>query len=141
MRPPRRILPSLVCSVLAVSVFAFAASTTVAQTAGQLPHAWSEAVFSLAEKIAAVLGTSRSFVLQVNEVSTVAAVDPASIRQTLEDDIAVRGARSVSAPADAQVQVTISENLGGFVLVAEIRRQDAQQVAVVPVAGTDELPP
>lgn len=124
-----------------VSLFAFAASATVAQTPGQLPHAWSEAVYTLAEDIAAALGTSHSFALDVNQVSTAAAVNPASIRQTLEDDIALRGAHSVAAPADAQVQVTISQNLAGFVLVAEIRRQDARQVAVVSVAATDELPP
>jgi hypothetical protein len=141
MRLPRRKLPCIVPSILAVFFFGFPARATAAQTAGQLPHAWSEAVFTLAEKIAAALGTSHLYVLEVNEVSTVAAVDPASIRQTLEDDIALRGARSVSAPADTQVQVTISQNLAGFVLVAEIRRQDVQQVAVVPVASTDELPP
>jgi|SRR3984885_7306861 len=141
MRLLRRILPSIVPSILAVFFLGFAARATVAQTAGQLPHAWSEAVFTLAEKIAAALGTSHSYVLEVNEVSTAAAVDPASIRQTLEDDLALRGARAVLASADTQVQVTISQNLAGFVLVAEIRRQDAQQVAVVPVASTDELPP
>src|ERR1700683_276357 len=141
MRLHRRILPRIVPSILAVFFFGFAPRAMTPETAVQLPHAWSEAVFTLAEKIAAALGTSHSYVLEVNEVSTVAAVDPASIRQTLEDDIALRGARSVSAPADTQVQVTISQNLAGFVLVAEIRRQDVQQVAVVPVASTDELPP
>jgi hypothetical protein len=141
MRPPRRILPSTLCSIVAVFFFALAARATIAQTPGQLPHAWSEAVFTLAEKISAALGTSHTFALELNEVSTVAAIDPASLRQTLEDDLALRGAKSSAAPADAQVQVTISQNLAGFVLVAEIRRQDAQQVAVVPVATSDELPP
>src|SRR6202167_1102046 len=141
MRSPRRILPSIVRSILAVSLFAFAASATVAQTPGELPHAWSEAVYTLAEKTAAALGSSHSFVLEVNEVSTVAAIDPVSIRKTLEDDLALRGARLAASGADAQVQVTISQNLAGFVLVAEIRRPDGLQVAVVPVASTDELPP
>src|SRR6202050_634371 len=114
MRLHRRILPRIVPSILAFFFFGFAARAMAAQTAGQLPHAWSEAVFTLAEKIAAALGTSHSYVLEVNEVSTAAAVHPARIRQTLEDDIALRGARSVSAPADTQVQGTISQNLSGL---------------------------
>jgi hypothetical protein len=98
-------------------------------------------VYALAQKIAVALGTSHSFSLDVKDVSASAPADPASIRQTLEDDIALRGARSAPAPADAQVQVSISQTVAGFVLVAEIHRGDAQQVAVVSVASTEELPP
>jgi hypothetical protein len=141
MRPPRRILVSIPRCILAVSLFAWAASPSLGQTPGQLPNAWSEAVYTLAQKIAVALGSSHSFALDVKDVSLAAPADLESIRKTLEDDLALRGARSVPAPADAQVQVTISQNLAGFVLVAEIHRGDTQQVAVVPVASTDELPP
>jgi hypothetical protein len=98
-------------------------------------------VYTLAQKIAAALGPGHSFSLDVRDVSATAPVDLGNVRQTLEDDIALRGIHSVPAPEDAQVQVTISQNLAGFVLVAEISRGDAQQVAVVPVADTEELPP
>jgi hypothetical protein len=141
MRPPRRILPSILRGILVVSFFACASSASFAQAPDQLPHAWSEAVYSLAEKIAAALGNAHAFSLDVKDVSSTAPVDLAGIRQTLDDDIAQRGVRSAPPPADAEVQVTISQNLGGFVLVAEIRRGDAEQVAVVPVANTAELPP
>jgi hypothetical protein len=141
MRRPRRVLPSILQCILAVSFFACAASGSFAQTPGQLPHAWNEAVYSLAQKIAVALGNSHAFSLDVKDVSSTAPVDLAAIRQTLEDDLAQRGVRSVPAPADAQVQVTISQNLSGFALVAEIHRGDARQVAVVPVASTEELPP
>jgi hypothetical protein len=127
--------------ILAVSFFACAASASFAQTPVQLPHTWSEAVYTLAQKIAVVLGTSHPFSLDVKDVSGNARVELASIRQTLEDDLVQRGARSVQPPADAQVQVTISQTVTGFVLVAETHVGEAQQVAVVPVASTDELPP
>jgi hypothetical protein len=127
--------------ILSVSFFACAASASFAQTPAQLPHAWNEAVYSLAQKIAVALGNAHSFSLDVKDVSSTAPADLAGIRQTLEDDIVQRGVRSAPASADAQVQVTISQDLAGFVLVAEIRRGDAQQVAVVPVASTQELPP
>jgi hypothetical protein len=128
-------------SIIAVSFFASATSASFAQTPAQLPHAWNEAVYSLAQKIAAALGTAHSFSLDVKDVSSTAPVDLAGVRQTLEDDIAQRGVRSSPAPREVQVQVTISQNLSGFVLVAEIHRGDAQQVAIVPVANAEELPP
>ncbi len=53
----------------------------------------------------------------------------------------MRGDRVIPAPADAQIGVTVSQTVAGFVLVAEIHRGDAQQVAVVPVGGTEDLPP
>ena len=98
-------------------------------------------MYALAQKIAAALGPSHSFSLDVKDVSASAPVELAGIRQTLEDDITLRGDRSVPSPADVQVQVTISQTVAGFVLVAEIHRGDAQQVAVVPVGGSEELPP
>jgi len=141
MRSPRRMFHAILRCLLAVSFFDCAASASLAQTSGQLSHAWSEAVYTLAQKIAVVLGSSHPFSLDVKDISATAQVDLASIRQTLEDDLVQRGARSVPAPADAQVRVTISQTVAGFVLVAEAHVGEAQQVAVVPVASTDELPP
>ncbi len=141
MRRTRRIVPSILRGILIVSFFACSTSASFAQTPGQLPHAWNEAVYALAQKIAAALGSSHAFSLDVKDVSSTAPVDLAGIRQTLEDDLAQRGLRFVPPPADAQVQVTISQNLSGFEMVAEIRRGDAQQVLVVPVASEEALPP
>jgi len=98
-------------------------------------------MYSLAQEIAVALGSLHSFSLDVKDVSASAPVELAGVRQTLEDDITLRGDRSVAAPADVQVQVTISQTAAGFVLVAEIHRGDAQQVALVSVANTEELPP
>jgi hypothetical protein len=141
MRPLRRIIPSILRSIVAVSFIAYAAGASFAQTPSEIPHAWTEAVYSLAQKIAAALGSTQAFSLDLKDISAAAPVELAGLRRTLEDDMSQRGARAVPAPADAQVQVTISRNLAGFELVAEIHRGDAQQVAVVPVAATGELPP
>jgi hypothetical protein len=141
MRPLRRIRPSILRFILAVSFFVCAASASFAQTPAKLPQAWNEAVYTLAQKIATALGNLRSFSVEVKDLSSTAPVDLVGIRQTLEDDMTQRGARSVPSPADATVQVTISQGLSRFVLVAEVRRGDAQQVLVVPVAGEEVLPP
>ena len=87
MRRTRRIVPSILCGILIVSFFACSTSASFAQTPGQLPHAWNEAVYALAQKIAAALGNSHAFSLDVKDVSSTAPVDLAGIRQTLEDDI------------------------------------------------------
>jgi len=98
-------------------------------------------VYTLAEKIAAALGSSHSFVLEVKRGIDCRGNRPRQYPQDPGRTISRCEARALSRLGDAQVQVTISQNLAGFVLVAEIRRQDGQQVAVVPVASTDELPP
>ncbi len=141
MRPHRRILPSILQWFLALSFFACATSASFAQAPAQLPHAWNDAVYALAQKLSAALGNLHQFSLDVKDVSSTAPVDLAGIRQTLEDDLAQRGARPALPPADVAVRVTISQNLSGFVLVAEIHGGDTQQVAVVPVTSTEEMPP
>ena len=70
----------------------------------------------------------------MNDVSTGAPVELADIRRAFDDDMTVRGMRPVAASVDAQVEISISRSLAGFQLVAEVRRGDAQQVAVVGVA-------
>jgi hypothetical protein len=140
MRPPGEKLSSLLRYILALSFLVGACGVVSAQTPPQLPHAWNEAVYALAEKVAVALGSSRTFSLDVNDVSSAAPVDLAGIRQAFESDAAQRGMRSVSASADAQVQVTVSQTSAGFLLVAEVRRADAQQVAVVPVAAEENAP-
>ena len=128
--------------IFAAIFFICAASSSSAQTQDLLPHAWNEAVFSLAEKIAAALSSSHTFSLEVKDISSAAPVDVSAVLQTLDADIALRGGRSVpSASADALVQVTISQNVEGYVLVADIHRGDAQQVAIVPVTGSEDVAP
>jgi hypothetical protein len=139
--PIRRICAPIPRGMIAFTVLFFAAFSTVAQTSHQLPHAWNEAVYALAQKTAAALGTGRAFSVEVKDVSAAAPVELADIRRAFDDDMTVRGMRPVAAPADAQVEISISQSLAGFELVAEIHRADAQQVAVVMVASEDAVTP
>ncbi|HXQ25198.1 MAG TPA: hypothetical protein VN822_02215 [Candidatus Acidoferrales bacterium] len=95
-------------------------------------------MYALAEKIAAALTPARTFSLDVKDVSSGATVELAAVSQTLVADLTPRGARSVAPPAaDSQVLVTISQNVDGYLLVAEIRHGDALQVATAPVKGSE----
>lgn len=96
-------------------------------------------MYALAQKAAASLGPLRAFSDDVKDLSASAPVELSDIRRAFEDDMTTRGLRPVAAPADTQVLISISRNLAGFVLVAEIRRADAEQVAVVPVASGESV--
>jgi hypothetical protein len=134
-------LPLISRSIIVALFFASMTDAVLAQTPAQVSHAWSEAVYALAQKIAVAMGSSHTFSLEVKDVSSTAPVDVAGIRQALEGDAIQRGLRVATAPAEAQVQVTISQTAAGFVLVAEVRRTDSQQVLIVPVANEEASQP
>jgi hypothetical protein len=146
MRPPRRNFPFLQRALVAAIFLATAPGSSSAQPQEQkqeqLPHVWNEAVYALAEKIAAALNTSHSFSLEVKDLSPGAPVDLERVRAVLEADTLVRGDRAVpAASADAAVQVTISQNVQGYVLVADLRQGSVEQVAIVPVIGAEDVIP
>jgi hypothetical protein len=139
--PIRRICAPIPRGIFVFTLFFCTAFPAVAQTSDQLPHAWNEAVYVLAQKTAAALGTGRAYSAEVKDVSAAAPVELADIRRTFDDDMALRGMRPVAAPADAEVEISISQSLAGFELVAEIHRADAQQVALVQVASEEAATP
>jgi hypothetical protein len=103
-------------------------------------------VHALAQKIAAAVTSSRTLSIEVKDITPGAPVGLARVRQALEAEIAMQGGRPVapspaSPPADAQVQVTISQNLEGYLLVAEIHLGDARQVAIAAVSPAEEPAP
>ncbi|HKV06157.1 MAG TPA: hypothetical protein VJO53_13760 [Candidatus Acidoferrales bacterium] len=96
-------------------------------------------MYALAEKVAAALAPSQSFSIELNDISAKAPVELAGIRQIFEADLTARGDRSAApASADALVHVTVSQDIDGYLLVAEIHRGETQQVAIAPVAKTEE---
>jgi hypothetical protein len=111
------------------------------QAASSLPHAWNEAVYAIAQKSASAMAPAHAFSSEVNDVSLVAPVELVNIRRAFEDDMVARGMRPVAAPADTEIVLSISRNLAGFTLVAEIRRAGAVQVAVAPVASDEPVAP
>ncbi len=92
------------------------------------------AVKYIAEKICAAAGDHASVVLEVRNLSTLSAAEVGGVRRSLEGELRNRGARLAAAlPADADVRVTLSENLLDYLWVAEIHHGDAQQTAMITV--------
>lgn len=138
MRPPLRTVPSLLRLILVVFVLGSVVRPSHAQSQDQLPPPWNDAVYALAEKIAAALTPSRTFSLEVKDVSSGPVVELTAVTQALAADLTPRGARSVApADADSQVLVTVSQNVEGYLLVAEVRHGDTVQLATVPVKGSE----
>jgi hypothetical protein len=137
----RRIIPPILRTILAAALLVGGVGSTAAQAPSQLPHAWSEAVYSLAQKSAAADGQARSFSLDLSDVSQAAPVELAQIRRTFEDDLTARGMKPAAPPVDMQIEISISRTLVGFTLVAEIHRGDVQLVAIVPVASEESAAP
>ena len=94
-------------------------------------------MYALAQKAAAALGNVRAFSADVKDVSAAAPVELGGVERVFDQDMQARGMRPVAAPGDAQIQISISQSAGGFLLVAEIHRADAQQVAIVAVTGDE----
>lgn len=70
--------------------------------------------------------------LDLRNASSLTAVETAAVRRALEAKLQARGIRlSAGAAASAEVRVTLSENLEGFLWVAEIRHGEATTVAMV----------
>jgi len=77
----------------------------------------------LARTIAAAVA-HEPVALTVKNLSALSAAETAEIRRTLESELKVAG------PPSAEVQLTISENLTQFLLVAEIHRAGERQVVL-----------
>jgi hypothetical protein len=93
-----------------------------------------------ARRIAASFPAHTRVGVDVRNRSTLAAADFATVRAALLDELGARGLRVAAAAADdaASVTITLSENAGGFVWVAEIRQPAGSSVmlAAVPRAST-----
>ncbi|MGB9243577.1 MAG: hypothetical protein WCC03_09505 [Candidatus Acidiferrales bacterium] len=103
-------------------------------TSPALPAAWNDGVKALADKIAASVRPSRAVSLEVKNISSLGPADVEAIRAALETELAGRGFQLGSG---AGVEVTLSENVEGYVWVAEIRRngkeETLQRIAILPV--------
>jgi hypothetical protein len=142
----RRNLRGFLPATVVVASLVVAASSVSAQSPVQLPTVWNDAVHDLAKNIATTVTSSHTLSIDVKDITPGAPVDLARFRQALEAQITVQGGRLVTPspgapPADAQVQVRISQNVEGYLLVADIHLADSEQAAIVAVASAGEPPP
>lgn len=94
---------------------------------------------TLAGKIAAAVKTSRAISLDVKNISSLGPAEVEAIRKALEMELAAEGLRLASD--NAEVQITLSENFEGYVLVAEIRTANENRVELVQVRKPSESSP
>jgi hypothetical protein len=136
-----RLLPrfSLLRAIIISVILVFAGVTARAQTTTQLPSDWTNALGSLADKIAAITKRDESLSLQVNNMSSLSAADVDGLHDVLVTDLARRNRRiTKESPADATLQVTFSESVDGYVWIAEILDGVKENVVMVSVTAPNQ---
>lgn len=149
MRQSLQKFPAFWREILLVIFAALAANSARAQAAPQVPVQWSDAAHDLAEKIASTVTSAHTLtVATVADVSAGAPVDLQWLRRSVESEVTAQGGRLVpfalgstgAAPADAQVQITVSHDVNGYLLVAQIALGNTKQIVVAPVAAAPIAP-
>jgi hypothetical protein len=108
-------------------------------TSPALPTAWNDGVKALAEKIAASVKPSRAISFEIKNISSLGTADVEAIRAALEKELADRGLRLGSAGVG--VEVTLSENVEGYVWVAKIGKSDTSRIEFVQVTKANDPSP
>ncbi|HXN18533.1 MAG TPA: hypothetical protein VN875_09405 [Candidatus Binatus sp.] len=120
-------------------LLAFAAASSEGQATAQFPPDWTNALGSLADKIAAVTKRGEGLSLEAKNISSLSAADVDSLRQLLLTDLSRRNRRVVTeSSADAALQVTFSESADGYVWIAQILGGDQENVVMVSVAAPNQ---
>ncbi len=136
-----RLLPRLFLrrALIFSLLLAFAAASSEGQATAQFPPDWTNALGSLADKIAAVTKRGEELSLQAKNISSLSAADVDSLRQLLVTDLSRRNRRVVTeSSADAALQVTFSESADGYVWIAQILGGDKENVVMVSVAAPNQ---
>ena len=95
---------------------------------------WSTDVRAFADNIAAALGLARSVFLAVKNISSIDAAGSSFIEQELESELTQRGFLMVpAASAASQLDVTLSENVDGYLWIAENRGRTGGQTVITAV--------
>jgi len=92
-------------------------------------QSFDEPAQALAEKIAAAIKTRAPVTFSFSSVAAVSPSDAASAREAIERELQTLGIETTTQ-AGVSIVVTLSENLRGWVWVAEIRRGDTREVVI-----------
>jgi hypothetical protein len=147
----RRLLPNFSAfgrAILIVLGIALAAISVCAQAQSPASNPWNDAAHSLAEEITSAVTSAHTLTItSVADVSGGAPVDTTWLRHSVESEVTTEGGRlmpsasgSAASAADAQVQIAVSHNVGGYLLVANIAIGGSTQIVVAPVAITQPVP-
>jgi hypothetical protein len=122
--------------LMTASLRHWSAALCVLLLACTLPAAaadWSQPAGQLAREIAAITGPGAA-TLTVRNASSLPAGEVQVIRRALETQLRAGGVRVVTANGAAEVRVTLSEDLQGYVWVAEVQQGSDTRVAMVSAA-------
>ncbi|HXX20483.1 MAG TPA: hypothetical protein VEJ46_13850 [Candidatus Acidoferrum sp.] len=139
-RLPRRFAPSRLRTILLVLFVVGSPNRMAPQTQESLPFVWNEAVHTLAGRIVATFASSHAFSIDVKDISQSAPVGLGAVSRTLADDLASLGARlTEAASADSQLQITISQGVEGYVMIAQASGPAALPAVLVAVANPEKI--
>jgi hypothetical protein len=104
------------------------------QSGTQIPTKWNAPVRMLADKIVDLASTAKTVSLSVENVSSLHLTEVATIRQLLETELGRRHFRLVQeANPEAQVVVTLSEDVDSYIWAAQFRAGSTEQTAIMSV--------
>jgi len=96
---------------------------------------WENGLQQLTEKVSAIIAPPARVDLLGNNISALSADEVATIHEALRSQLIKRGFRVAGAdPSNISLNITLSEDVQGYLVVAQIRRGADEQVAIVPVA-------
>lgn len=96
---------------------------------------WDDAESEFANQIVAHVGQNAAITLEVKNRSRLGATEVAEVARALRAQLRARDVRMLATKRPApSVVVTLSENVQGLLWIAEIRRNDAQDVVMIQAA-------
>ncbi len=132
-----RFLPAVfLCAIVCTPAFSQLPqpARVPAPAAAAPPIAWEDELRDLAAEIARLAPPPARINLLVNNISSLTSEEVSPIQSALRVQLANHGVRFGNGDAaDTTVQVTLSESVEGYVAVAQVRRNGAEQVAMVMV--------
>ncbi len=113
----------------------FSTIALLCSSLAQASNTWDAPASDLARQIAALTGPG-TITLTVTNRSALSNDDAATIRNTVERELRAAGITLRAKDANSDVRITLSQNLQGWLWVAEVQEGSEVKVAMLPVAGS-----
>lgn len=98
-------------------------------------NTWDAPAADFARQVAALTGPG-TITLTITNRAALSADDAAAIRHAIERELRAAGITIRAKDADSDVHVTLSQNLHGWLWVAEVQEGSETRIAMLPITGT-----
>jgi hypothetical protein len=99
---------------------------------------WTVPVSMFAQKIVAKAGPGTAVTLSIKNISSLSAAETNAVRAQIESELRSRGLRIVDAEQSvADLHVTLSENVEGYLWIAEIKQGNAVDIVFTTLPRSD----